>query len=158
VRAGELSLCAGRICLVSAGGAYALALLAIDALGESVSLSEKTQTREVMPQQRQANNPRPLTQPGKPRAQVTWREHLCPFPENEIHSAEADPWLPTRPASAPSTQSGVNTREDTHNDQGGGKPPPDLQDNPHPEQRRIWPPMGTLARSPGLRRPHSRPW
>lgn len=36
VRAGELSLCAGRICVVSAGGAYALALLAIGALGESV--------------------------------------------------------------------------------------------------------------------------
>jgi hypothetical protein len=42
VRAGELSLCVGRICVVSAGGAYALALLAIGALGESVSLSEKT--------------------------------------------------------------------------------------------------------------------
>jgi hypothetical protein len=42
VRAGELSLCVGRICVVSAAGAYALALLAIGALGESVSLSEKT--------------------------------------------------------------------------------------------------------------------
>jgi hypothetical protein len=42
VRAGELSLCVGRICVVSAGEAYALALLAIGALGESVSLSEKT--------------------------------------------------------------------------------------------------------------------
>ena len=42
VRAGELSLCVRRICVVSAGGAYALALLAIDALGESVSLSDKT--------------------------------------------------------------------------------------------------------------------
>jgi hypothetical protein len=42
VRAGELSLCAGRICVGSAGGAYALALLAIGALGASVSLSEKT--------------------------------------------------------------------------------------------------------------------
>jgi hypothetical protein len=42
VRAGELSLCVGRICVVSAGGAYALALLAIGALGESVSLSDKT--------------------------------------------------------------------------------------------------------------------
>jgi hypothetical protein len=39
---GELSLCVGRICVVSAGGAYALALLAIGALGESVSLSDKT--------------------------------------------------------------------------------------------------------------------
>jgi hypothetical protein len=36
VRAGELSLCVGRICVVSAGGAYAFALLAIGALGESV--------------------------------------------------------------------------------------------------------------------------
>jgi hypothetical protein len=42
VRAGELSLCAPRICVVSVGGAYALALLAISALGESVSLSDKT--------------------------------------------------------------------------------------------------------------------
>ena len=42
VRAGELSLCVGRICVVSAGGAYALALLAIGALGESVSMSDKT--------------------------------------------------------------------------------------------------------------------
>ena len=42
VRAGELSLCVGRICVVSAGGAYVLALLAIGALSESVSLSEKT--------------------------------------------------------------------------------------------------------------------
>jgi hypothetical protein len=38
VRAGELSICAGRICVASADGAYALALLAIGALGESVSL------------------------------------------------------------------------------------------------------------------------
>jgi hypothetical protein len=42
VRAGELSLCVGRICVASAGEAYALALLAIGALGESVSLSDKT--------------------------------------------------------------------------------------------------------------------
>ena len=42
VRAGELSLCVGRICVVSASGAYTLALLAIGALGESVSLSDKT--------------------------------------------------------------------------------------------------------------------
>ena len=42
VRAGELSLCVGRICAVSAGGAYALVLLVIGALGESVSLSDKT--------------------------------------------------------------------------------------------------------------------
>ena len=42
MRAGELSLCVGRICVVNAGGAYALALSAIGALGESVSLSEKT--------------------------------------------------------------------------------------------------------------------
>ena len=42
VRVGELSLCVGRICVVSAGGAYALALLAIGALGESVSLSDNT--------------------------------------------------------------------------------------------------------------------
>jgi hypothetical protein len=42
VRAGELSLCVVRICMASAGGAYALALLAIGALGESVSLSDKT--------------------------------------------------------------------------------------------------------------------
>jgi hypothetical protein len=38
VRAGELSICVGRICVASAGEAYALALLAIGALGESVSL------------------------------------------------------------------------------------------------------------------------
>ncbi len=42
VRVGELSLCVGRICVVSAGGAYALALLAIGALRESVSMSDKT--------------------------------------------------------------------------------------------------------------------
>ena len=42
VRVGELSLCVGRICVVSAGGAYALALLAIGALHESVSMSDKT--------------------------------------------------------------------------------------------------------------------
>jgi hypothetical protein len=42
VRAGELPLCVGRICVVSAGESYVLALLAIGALGESVSLSEKT--------------------------------------------------------------------------------------------------------------------
>ena len=41
MRAGELSLC-GRICMPSAGGAYALALLAIGALGENVSLPDKT--------------------------------------------------------------------------------------------------------------------
>jgi hypothetical protein len=38
VRAGELSICAGRICVPSADEAYALVLLAIGALGESVSL------------------------------------------------------------------------------------------------------------------------
>ncbi len=38
----ELSLCVGRICAHSTGGAYALALLAIGALGESLSLSDKT--------------------------------------------------------------------------------------------------------------------
>jgi hypothetical protein len=36
VRAGELSLCAVRICVVSTGESYALALLAVDARGESV--------------------------------------------------------------------------------------------------------------------------
>jgi hypothetical protein len=60
VRAGELSLCVGRICVVSAGGTYALALLAIGALGESVSLSNKTKPGEVMLQSQQAN-PRSLT-------------------------------------------------------------------------------------------------
>jgi len=47
--AGELSLCAGRICVPSVGEAYAFAVLAIGALGESVSLSDK-HTWEVMPQ------------------------------------------------------------------------------------------------------------
>jgi len=42
VHAGELSLCAERICMPSVSGAYARALLAIGALGESVSLSGKT--------------------------------------------------------------------------------------------------------------------
>jgi hypothetical protein len=42
VRAGELSLCVGRICVPSVSGAYADALLAIGALGESVSLPYKT--------------------------------------------------------------------------------------------------------------------
>jgi hypothetical protein len=42
VHAGELSLCVERICVPGVGGAYALALLAIRALGESVSLSDKT--------------------------------------------------------------------------------------------------------------------
>lgn len=41
VCAGELLLCIGRICVVSADGAYALAVLAIGALRESVSLSGK---------------------------------------------------------------------------------------------------------------------
>jgi hypothetical protein len=56
VRAGELSLCVGRICVVCAGGAYALALLAIGALGESVSLPRKTK-----PERRCHRNPRPIT-------------------------------------------------------------------------------------------------
>jgi hypothetical protein len=41
VHAGELALCVGRICVPRAEGAYALALLAIGALRESVSLSSK---------------------------------------------------------------------------------------------------------------------
>ena len=45
MRASELSLCVGRICVASAGEAYAPALLAIGALGESVSLSDKTNPR-----------------------------------------------------------------------------------------------------------------
>jgi hypothetical protein len=45
VRAGELSLCVVRICVGSVGGAYALALLAIGALGESVSLSDQAKPR-----------------------------------------------------------------------------------------------------------------
>lgn len=53
VRAGELPLCMGRICVASAGRAYALALLAIYALGESVKLSGKTDRgRENGPTQR----------------------------------------------------------------------------------------------------------
>jgi len=50
VRAGELSLCVGRIFVASAGGAYALALLAIGALRESVSMSDKTKAGEVIPE------------------------------------------------------------------------------------------------------------
>jgi hypothetical protein len=42
VRAGELLLCVGRICVPPPGGAYALTLLAISAFGESVSLPDKT--------------------------------------------------------------------------------------------------------------------
>jgi hypothetical protein len=42
VRAGELSLCVRRICVPGAGGTYARAVLAIGALGESVSLSDQT--------------------------------------------------------------------------------------------------------------------
>ena len=42
VRASELSICTERICVPSADEAYALALLAIGALGESVSLPDKT--------------------------------------------------------------------------------------------------------------------
>jgi hypothetical protein len=56
VRAGELSLCVGRICVASAGEAYALALLVIGALGESVSLPRKTK-----PERRCHRNPRPIT-------------------------------------------------------------------------------------------------
>jgi len=41
VHAGELALCVGRICVPRAEGAYALALLAIGALRESVSLPSK---------------------------------------------------------------------------------------------------------------------
>jgi hypothetical protein len=40
---GELPLCTVRICVPSTSGAYALALLAIGALDESVSLSDKTE-------------------------------------------------------------------------------------------------------------------
>jgi hypothetical protein len=58
VRASGLFICVGRICVPSADGAYALALLAIGAFGESVSLSGKDHTWEVMPQK---NNPRPIT-------------------------------------------------------------------------------------------------
>jgi hypothetical protein len=36
VRAGELFLCVGRICVPGVGGTYARAVLAIGALGESV--------------------------------------------------------------------------------------------------------------------------
>jgi hypothetical protein len=43
VRTGELPLCARRICVPGAEGAYALAALAIGALRESVSLSSKIQ-------------------------------------------------------------------------------------------------------------------
>lgn len=52
VRAGDLSLCAGRICVPSVDGAYARALLAIGAFGESVS-SGKDHTWKVMPQRQQ---------------------------------------------------------------------------------------------------------
>src|SRR5437660_1425571 len=111
-----------------------------------------------MPQKRQENNPRPITQSEEPRAQVPWREHLCPIPKNKTPGAEADSWLPTRSASAPSTQSGVNTSEDTHNNQERHKPPPDHQDNPHTEQRLLWPRRSTIAHSPDLQRPSSRSW
>jgi hypothetical protein len=55
VRAGELSLCTERICMPSTHGAYALVLLAIGALSESVSLSGKTKPGEVLPQKRVNN-------------------------------------------------------------------------------------------------------
>lgn len=45
VRAGDLSLCVGCICVASVDGAYAFALLAIGALGESVSLSDQTKPK-----------------------------------------------------------------------------------------------------------------
>ena len=41
VHAGELALCIGRIFMAGVGGAYALAVLAIGALRESVSPSNK---------------------------------------------------------------------------------------------------------------------
>jgi hypothetical protein len=56
VRAGELSLCVGRICVASADEAYALALLAIGALGESVSLPRKNKPERLF-----HRNPRPIT-------------------------------------------------------------------------------------------------
>jgi uncharacterized membrane protein len=59
--AGELVLCVRRICMVSVDGAYALAVLAIDALGESVSLSNHDRIWEVMTQQDRRNNARPIT-------------------------------------------------------------------------------------------------
>jgi hypothetical protein len=49
VRGGELFVCVGRICAPRLGRAYALAVLAIGALGESVSLSDMTKPREAMP-------------------------------------------------------------------------------------------------------------
>ena len=42
VRAGELALCVGRICVPPTGRPYALALLAIGAFSEIVSLPDKT--------------------------------------------------------------------------------------------------------------------
>jgi hypothetical protein len=42
VHAGELSICIGRIFIAGVGGAYALAVLAIGALRESVSLSTRS--------------------------------------------------------------------------------------------------------------------
>jgi hypothetical protein len=48
VPTGELLLCVRRICMARVDGAYALAVLAIGALGESVSLSNKDRTWEVM--------------------------------------------------------------------------------------------------------------
>jgi hypothetical protein len=48
VHAGELSLCIGRIFMASVGGAYALAVLAIGALRESVSRPGKIVTGQVI--------------------------------------------------------------------------------------------------------------
>jgi hypothetical protein len=49
--AGELLLCVKRICMARVDGAYALAVLAIDPLDESVSQSNKDRIWEVMTQQ-----------------------------------------------------------------------------------------------------------
>jgi hypothetical protein len=58
VRAGELALCVGRIFLPRVEGAYALAVLAIGALRESVSQSGKIKPG-VMPPKKRTNNHRP---------------------------------------------------------------------------------------------------
>lgn len=49
--ADELVLCVRRICMAGVDGAYAHAVLAIDALGESVSLSNHDRIWGVMTQQ-----------------------------------------------------------------------------------------------------------
>jgi hypothetical protein len=126
VRAGELSLCMGRICVAGAGRAYALALLAICALGESVKLSDRTDHgRENGPQHKDGirSTPPRLNRPhhgNGSRGENTYAHFLRTKPPAQKRNL----WLPTYPLLRCPPESGVNSSEDTQTHRAGRKPPP----------------------------------